>query len=537
MKSFIIITFSYIAFCCPLFAQTDIASSLSKLDSAIVERGQFEEQKIEALKVLTQMWKQPGLLPEQQYDLAMKLYNAYAAYKFDSAYYYSRLALELAHQLDDRELLAKAQIAQARGYCSAGLFKEAFETISRVDTIGLSDNTRADVIHARFGLTFELAVYSRKKEPAYSLYVNKLSDYLHELQSFLPADDWRIVHDQLDLYTCKDQNEEALGLELLRYSKPTEDLHDYAIKSVCLGRRYLALGDTVRGMHHIAEAAVADIENCTRETTATRILAETLYALGDIEHAYQYAREALTDAGFFDSRHREIEIANILPIIENQRFDTIQRQKNQLLFSFIVVSLLFLAFLIAVVIILKQVNRIKKARVIIENQNKELLAINSQLSEMSKIKDECIGQIFSINSAYLDKIDDFRKVVARKIQTRQYDDLQSMLKKSDLLKEREVMFVSFDDTFLKLFPDFVQKFNALFKEEDRIVLKSPVVLTTELRIFALIRLGITENERIAKFLNYSVNTVNTYKTRIKNRSVLPNERFEASIFEIASVCE
>lgn len=538
MRSFILILFFTLFSCClSIEASVDVGSALSRLDSVLAERQTFEDEKMARLQELTLQLQRSDLSLTRRYDLVMQLQQGYAVYKFDSAYHYARLGIDLAQRIHDRNRLADAQIALMHSYCSAGLFKEAFECISQVDTTNVTIDTRASVLTALCGLTYQLTVFSRKKEPAYSHYLDELEGYIEELRTFLPPDDNRIIHYLLDLYTGRGQHELAMSMELARFAEPSKDLHDYAIKSVCLGRRYLALGDTLNGIHYICEAAIADVQNCTRETTATRLLAEILYALGNIEQAYKYAREALDDAEFFDSRHREIEIANILPIIENQRFDIIKHQKNQLLFSFIVVSLLFLAFLIAVVIIMKQVTRIKAAREIIEEQNGELVLFNRQLSEMNKIKDECIGQIFSISSVYLDKIDEFRKIVLRKIQARQYEDLLPMLKKNDLIKEREDMFLSFDTTFLKLFPDFVQRFNALFREEDRIVLKSPGVLTTELRIFALIRLGITENERIAKFLNYSVNTINTYKTRVKNRSIVPNDQFEWSILEIESVRE
>jgi DNA-binding NarL/FixJ family response regulator len=80
------------------------------------------------------------------------------------------------------------------------------------------------------------------------------------------------------------------------------------------------------------------------------------------------------------------------------------------------------------------------------------------------------------------------------------------------------LYFSFDKVFLKLFPDFVTFFNSLFDERDRIVLKEGQLLNTELRIFALIRMGISDTEKIAKILNYSVNTIYAYKTRVKSKS-------------------
>lgn len=126
------------------------------------------------------------------------------------------------------------------------------------------------------------------------------------------------------------------------------------------------------------------------------------------------------------------------------------------------------------------------------------------------------------------------KLVNRKITAKQYDDLKQMFNLSQLNKERENMYTDFDETFLKLFPNFVENYNLLFAPEDRTIPKTEMFLTSEMRIFALIRLGITKPENIAKFLNYSVNTINTYKTRIKNKSSVPNDLFETKIMEIGS---
>jgi uncharacterized protein (UPF0297 family) len=212
--------------------------------------------------------------------------------------------------------------------------------------------------------------------------------------------------------------------------------------------------------------------------------------------------------------------------------------------------------MISTLIILKQKKRLNSARLLIVKQNSDLLESNEQLKESQKkiskqnidlvhinerlkevhrIKDEYIGYFFSTNSAYLDKTEDFRKMVVRKIRNRQFDELIELSAATDLRKEREDMFELFDQIFMKLFPDFVIRYNQLFNEEDRVYIKSDGMLTPEIRIFALIRLGITESERIAKFLDFSLSTVKNYKTKAKNRSIIPNELFEHKIMEIESV--
>jgi Response regulator containing a CheY-like receiver domain and an HTH DNA-binding domain len=150
-----------------------------------------------------------------------------------------------------------------------------------------------------------------------------------------------------------------------------------------------------------------------------------------------------------------------------------------------------------------------------------------------RIKDEYIGYFFTANSSYIEKTEDFQKVVIRMIKNRKFEELIRLADSENLEKERKDMFSLFDQIFLRLFPDFINQYNLLFEEEDRVEMKDDKVqLTPEIRIFALIRLGISNNESIAKFLNLSLSTIKNYKTKVKNRSNVPNELFEQKIMEI-----
>ena len=200
------------------------------------------------------------------------------------------------------------------------------------------------------------------------------------------------------------------------------------------------------------------------------------------------------------------------------------------------VSILLLSLLGTTLIIYKQLNKIKAARLTIEEQNEKLLQVNSDLKETSNIKDKYIGHFFYINYQYIDKLEHIYRIINRKIATKQTDELAKMFKESELENDRKNMYTSFDETFLKLFPDFVQEYKKLFPpEEQEQIHTDGINLTIEVRIFALIRLGVYESEKIGKFLNYSVHTINTYKSKVKNKSHIPNELFEQKIMEIKSV--
>jgi hypothetical protein len=193
---------------------------------------------------------------------------------------------------------------------------------------------------------------------------------------------------------------------------------------------------------------------------------------------------------------------------------------------------LLITFLI---IIAKQVKKLQVAEGSIKKANVDLQEINHQLREADKIKEEYIGYYFNINSTYLTKIEEVLKAIDQKLTAKKFDDIRFILTNINLKHEREQLFVNFDKVFLNLFPDFVTLFNSHFKDEDKIVLKENQLLNTELRIFALIRLGISDTEKIARILDYSVNTIYTYKTKVKSKSLLPNEEFEKKIMSIRTV--
>lgn len=242
-------------------------------------------------------------------------------------------------------------------------------------------------------------------------------------------------------------------------------------------------------------------------------------------------RESLANANFYGARQRVIEVSSVLPIIEQDRYKIMQGQRNAIAMAAIIFILFVIGLLMAGWFIRRQMIKLKKAQALIARRNQQLEVKNEQLEEVNKIKDEYIGRSFYINSEYINKVEKLYRSIDRKISMHRFEDLRSSLKESELGEERKSMFVDFDETFLKLFPHFIERYNELFDEPNQKLLDRKQ-LTTEMRIFALIRLGINDSERIASFLNYSVHTINTYKTRVKNRSHIDNDKFERHIIEI-----
>jgi len=534
---------------------TNAKDSLLKVLDETIDRAAFYSNQRE-----TKLAKLRLVLPtvrtnQSRYTVFSRLYAEYQSYKYDSAYVYAGNMLKMAQAMKNPNLISESKIALAFSCVSAGLYKEATEISNSIDTTQLAINYKAALYAFRSTLYMNMADFSTP-EPYYTDYRFNSLKYCRDAIGLLQKGSQEAIVVEIRQSQLEYDYVKATKIAQEYLSKKQSNLHDYAIVASMLGFFYEVQKDSAKAVEFFAEAAIADIKLATKETSAIRQLAELLYVQGDIQHAYAYATLALNDANFYNARQRKIEVGRILPIIESGRFQIITEQKNKLLIYAGIISVLFILFVIATLIILKQKKGLNSARLLIlkqngdliqsneeltqvqkkiSKQNIELLQINEKLKETHRIKDEYIGYFFSANSTYIEKTEDYRKMVVRKIRNRQFDELIQMSASSDSRKEKEDMFALFDQIFMKLFPDFVQRYNLLFNEEDRVTIKADGMLTPEIRIFALIRLGITESERIAHFLDFSLSTVKNYKTKVKNRSLIPNELFEQKIMEIESV--
>jgi hypothetical protein len=319
-------------------------------------------------------------------------------------------------------------------------------------------------------------------------------------------------------------------------------LHQLAVAASTLSVIYIHNNLNDSAIDLLIRAAIADIRSSTKETAAIFGLAQLLYEKGDIKNASSYIEVAIRNASFYGARQRKVQVSAILPLIEGEKISRVENQKKTLVVYSVIATVLLLLVIILAFIVIRQVNKLKSAQRTItaahikeQAINQRLVETNYKLSEANKIKEEYIGYFFNTNYEFFGKIEKFKKSLEQKLAYRKWEDIISLVNNINLKKEKEELLQNFDKAFLKLFPDFINGFNALFREEDQVQLKDHEFLNTDLRIFALIRMGIHDNEKIARILEYSVNTINTYKTKIKNKSIVPNEEFEHRIMEIKTL--
>lgn len=513
-----------------LASSRELEAKLKEVDQALEKKAYYDARKEDRIGRLRGEIRL-AMDDEERWDVLRRLYREYTSYKYDSAYSYALQMGRLAARLQDSDKQAEALIAKDYCLINAGLYKEAFDAAGTISSEGLSARTRLEYHRMLVRLYYSARGYALT-DPYFDEYGKMGEYYSRKILESVPENS-QIWHEYNANLLMEKQDFEQSAREFVRLlSDPELDLHSRAIYASSLGWVQQCLGQEEEALKSICESAICDIMSSTKETTALRMLAQYLSEKGEVERPSRYVRESFDDANFYNARLRKLEVGAVLPLVEKNHYDSLQKQHHLLVLSTLLVIFIALAALAALLFFRRQNRKLHEAREEIEARNRELTETNARLAEANAIKVEYIGNSFYNNSEFLEKMAQLYKMVDRMLVTRQYEELRRSLKETALDKERDLMYESFDNTFLKIFPTFVNDYNALFPESEQSFPQKG--LNPEMRIFALIRLGISEAERIARFLDYSVHTINTYKTRVKNKSWVENERFEAEIMKIGT---
>lgn len=512
--------------------QVNNDSLISVLKKEISQRDFYVDQKLERIEKLKEKLEQvrPNNL-EQRFEIYNGLYHLYKTFIYDSAFQYANKLIHTAYRLDDPIKISYARVKLGFILISSGMFKETFDSLKRVEVKYLVDTTRIDYYRLLSRAYSDLNIYNNDQHYR-NFYLSLDQAYLDSAILLSKKGSYSYYYfGAIKRIFLRDFPEAISLIEiLLREQKLTYP--QLAVNYYDLSTAYRNLKDDERSVAYMIMSSLSDIRAATKETAAMHTLARMLYEGGDTENAYIFIKQALHDAEFYGARQRKVEIMSILPLIASAQLNTVEAQRKAWLTYSVGATILILVVVVFSIIISKQLKKLKLAEATIRQANRNLQEINHKLLEADKIKEEYIGYYFSNNSHYIDKIESFRNSIDQKLQTRKVDDIKYLVNTINPVLEREELYFNFDKIFLKLFPDFVEIFNSYFEPEHRIVLKENQLLNTELRIFALIRLGIQDSEKIAKILGYSVNTIYAYKNRVKSKSILRNDEFEDRIMEI-----
>lgn len=535
MSRFLILLMSLISIVSTAFANID--SLFNELDKVLVKKNEYTNVKLERIADLKERLKGENQ-SAQGYASYLKIFEEYKGINFDSALTYANILQEKAIKLKKPDKIEESKINLAFILLSAGMFKETQEVVDQIYVNNLNRKASVEYFILKSRYYYDLCDFVRNNNycQKYILLGNQFADSAINLSS-PKSYSYYFISGLKNLRSGKLDEAKDDYSKIINSPKLTD--HQYAVIASTLSYVYEQKNDSDKALQLLIKAAIADIKASTKENTAMFKLADYLFKQGDNKRAYRYIQEAMADAEFYSARHRQFAVGTLLPIIGSKQIRLVEEQRSLILKYATAVTLLVVVIIVFIVITVKQNKKLKlaqatiiKANATLQERNAELTEVNSAISEANRIKDEYIGYYFNVNSEYIDKIERFKKSVYQRLSDKRYDEIKLLIERIDLKKEREDLSVGFDKIFIKLFPNFIEEFNKLFDEKDHIVLQKGQILTTEIRIFALIRLGIHDNDKIAKILNFSVNTIYSYKTRVKSKSYILNEEFEDKIMHI-----
>ena len=519
----------------PVFSQSNFDNALVQLNHSITAKNKYDADKVKRINSLEQALQ---LLGDDKinikYELYAGLYDEYKSFSYDKAFDYAQKMLNAGRILKDPVKTAKGKIKLGFVLLSSGMFKETFDSLNTLNVHVLPDSVKQDYYFLNARTYYDLADFVKDKyyTPLYNkragLYIDSaiaLSDPAsYDYQYYLGLK-----------YLKMGKNEDAaVLLKKLMRNYPL-NLHQLAVTTSTLSDIYIQNNQLDQAIQLLFQAAEADIKSSTKEAAAMLNLAKLLHTKGDIKNAYVFINQAMNDATYYGARQRKVQVSAILMVIAGEKVNSVEEQRRILFMYASLLTVLAALVILFAFIIYRQLKRLKKADKVIMQANHSLQETINKLNEAEKIKEEYIGYYFNLISESITKLDKFKRAVSNKLVTKKFDDIQMLVDNINLKKEREELFLNFDKAFLTLFPNFVEAFNALFEPEHQVKLSVDQLLNTDLRIFALIRLGIHDTEKIASILEYSMNTIYNYKARIKGKSILKNDDFEFAILAIKAV--
>lgn len=518
---------------------------LDSLDRAIKNRPYYIRQKEEKLALLKKGLRR-SIPDEERFSILGTLLEEYKTFNVDSALAVVEQRLQVGRKLGRQDMLDYALMNKAEMMSTAGMYKESLDVMQSIPLNTLPAHLRFyyyRIYCTVYGMMTDYVVGEKEKS-----FYSKLSNCYRD--SCLRVGDERTLDYVLvkaDMFNVAQKYDETIAL-LSPYSEG-KDLRNVAVSAYTIAEAYRRKHDAAKGEVYLIRSAIADMESGTREYISLRKLAVLLYKERDIDRAYNYLTLCMNDAKACNARLRILEILETFPIVNDAYQEKIDRQQAKMKVMLVVVSLLSVFLLLTIFYVYKQMkrvavarkevieanNRLKKLNEELHASNEKLRVANHSIAENSYLKEAYIGRYMDQCSNYLEKMDNYRRSLGKIAAAGNLDELYRKIKSSKFIDEElEDFYANFDNTFLQLFPMFVEEFNALLADGEQLHPKPNERMSTELRIFALIRLGITDSTKIAQFLRYSLTTIYNYRTKVRNKAAGNRDLLEKEVMKIGT---
>ena len=513
---------------CNIIQVSPFEDDLKRLDETIAMVDEYVLAKEQKIRTIENMLHSRGVADLQKYHIYGQLFSEYEAYQFDKAKEMVEHQVDIAGLLKSASLMNDALLDKAMLYINAGLYHETAKIFDQMDTLAFSLDQKIEWYNVRQKYLTDYDEYVRSSSVKVDG-IEKVNYYQEQILANTPESSEENHHIRVLRLISQEDFEKAYNLNRERLSSLDRNTRQYAIRAYWQGAICDRQGNTLEAVHWWTESAICDIRSAIKDNASMSSLAQQLVSPQDADRAFRYIRFSLDDAVFYNAKLRKVQIASVFPMIEKAYTDSKaerDRERKRLLnWISATAFLLLLLFIYAVRLFIRaragareietKNDQLAEYYRSLESAENDLKEANAELIEANAAKEEYLGLFLSMCSGYLDKL---KKALGRE----QYE------------AELRNFYRIFDTSFLQLYPTFVEDFNALLKEDQRIALKDGETLNTELRIFALIKLGITQSSHIASLLRYSVNTIYNYRAQVKNAALSDRENFEETIRKIGS---
>ncbi len=479
-------------------------------------------------------------------DIVQELIEEYEAYQSDSALYYVNLYLRMPIVRADRHkyfamLIKKADIAS-----HSGLFSNALHIMHGIDKSMLDSSLLVSYYNTYRGIYQYQSEYSENNEYA-KISQEKLALYSDSVAAVSEPGSLQYVISYAPRVIAEGHHEEAETMLFEAIKDYKSGTREYSILASILAYVYLQSGDDKMHKHYLAQTAISDIRAAVKENVSFRELSQAMFEDGDIERADRYLKKSFADANFYSARLRNAQSSRMLPVIDDAYNAKQEEMQGRLSVMVLAVSILAIILVLALILLIRQFSAVKRAgrklshaneeltelTAKLSDANRELAAMNEDLKASSNIREEYAGLFMEYCSATISTLQHYHQSLRVLAAQGNKSALIKKLDSSEVIDNALREFYSkFDEAILNIYPSFINKLNALLLPGEEVVLKPDELLNTELRIFALIRIGIQDSATIAQFLRCSITTVYTYRSKLRKRAISP-DTFEADIAKIS----
>lgn len=533
-----------------LFAKAETQALYQKLDSVIAKREQYtqdKEQKINMIKKSARVVTDKITLMK----LYNEIYNEYNHFRFDSAMTYAKKGLELAIKEKNDYYYYLNTIHEAMLLATGGLYSEAKANLDQLTESKMDSTLLYEYNLAQYWLYTYWSDYSNDSEYRTVYWENKIK-YLKRTVPLAKKypNDYNYLMGEYFMYIVGDGHKSLPYYNKVIENKPYNS-RLYSTACFAISCIYAALGDEEKHEEYLIRTVITDVVTPVKENLSFQELAMLLFRKGgdsQLKRAEQYIQLSMEDAKFYNNRLRFIENSNKLPAIISKYKEMMKEQNDKLRSSLTWTIILLLGLIISLTFIIRQNKLLSKHRRKIAESNRQLTELNDELSllnsglkqsnskmQETNVKREALAKLYiDLCSKYIERLSKYQKLVCRKIKANQVNDLLSIMTSSRLSDEDAATFMhNFDKAFLDQYPTFITEFNSLLQPEHAIKTKNNT-LTTELRIFALVRLGVKESSEIANLLFYTPRTIYNYRSMTKNKAI-NKESFENDVLHLCSM--